>query len=807
MFRKLLSSRALRAAVGVGLMLAWPPLAGQHCRVHRSGRWRRRRRAARAAGDHDRGRLGSSGGRAGPGGTLMGGTVYRVPLTRTDLTVTSQGVTIKPGLSLAMGDPVKLAAGLKAALAQALGIPPASPSLASQPSVDLDTAGIDNAIGRTGTASGGVYNHGLDEHPRLFYLHDWATGDGVTLAKALRPALDATNLTPPATYGTRHRAAQARSGHRPDPDARTGGTGAPPGRAHLSRGDAPGVTVVAGLLRFLPRAREAQGAAVLAATAGRGTTRQAETSRGNATRVTLVLAAASARTTQHPGLKEGRAALSQAQEPGHRPVTRRRLLAPCFRHRLCPRLGRWPVRRVRAGPRIPASGCRPAAAPGRHPAAAGGNSRLDYASLDSRRGLLFIAHLGASQLIKVDVRAAGWCARSWPVPGPWCAGGPGRAVSTRRRPGQRVCGSMRIPAGPGPDATGATPRAGLQSGHATVWTTNESGGSRPHRRRHRRFAGTVRLGGEAGNVAYDPISGHARRRAIVNQLAVIDPATRWSPAGSRFRLRGRPWPGPGQPERLAFIACDINRLLTLDMATWQVTGDQPVGQGPDVLAYDAGARRLTWPRSPASSPSLTSAGAPWPSPAPRTWPTARTSWPWTRPPTAAITRSPTTAAAIPPCSRTPRALNGMRPGPAAAAVSPRGGPGPRAGPRPCRAGAGGRCARWRRPAGARRGSGRIRTAPTPRTPSTVARAASAAPRPGRQPAPRPAPARRTGRHPQGRPARHLHPARRAPAPPDRRGPPPRRPPARASEPATACDTWLWLDRRRRCASRGPRAGR
>jgi hypothetical protein len=33
----------------------------------------------------------------------------------------------------------------------------------------------------------------------------------------------------------------------------------------------------------------------------------------------------------------------------------------------------------------------------------GGGSRFDYASLDSARGLLFIAHLGASQVVEVDV--------------------------------------------------------------------------------------------------------------------------------------------------------------------------------------------------------------------------------------------------------------------------------------------------------------------------------------------------------------------------------------------------------------------
>jgi hypothetical protein len=41
-----------------------------------------------------------------------------------------------------------------------------------------------------------VHNHALDEQPRLFYLHFWAVNDAVALARALRPALDATNLKP-----------------------------------------------------------------------------------------------------------------------------------------------------------------------------------------------------------------------------------------------------------------------------------------------------------------------------------------------------------------------------------------------------------------------------------------------------------------------------------------------------------------------------------------------------------------------------------------------------------------------------------
>lgn len=250
-------------------------------------------------------------------------TVYRVALPRSDLSVVSRGVPIKPGLSLggyavftrypdatmlmgdlvvteaelprvtdalqangieltalhkhlleqspaiwwthihAMGEPVQLAKGLRAAL-DTTATPAAAPSPGLQPALDLDTAGIDAALGRKGTADGGIYkvsiprgdtivqeghvlpaglglttavnfqpvgggqaaingdfamtgnelqkviaalrrggievvevhNHGLAEQPRLLYMHFWAVDNAVALARALRPALDATNLKP-----------------------------------------------------------------------------------------------------------------------------------------------------------------------------------------------------------------------------------------------------------------------------------------------------------------------------------------------------------------------------------------------------------------------------------------------------------------------------------------------------------------------------------------------------------------------------------------------------------------------------------
>jgi DNA-binding beta-propeller fold protein YncE len=230
----------------------------------------------------------------------------------------------------------------------------------------------------------------------------------------------------------------------------------------------------------------------------------------------------------------------------------------------------------------------------------GGNSRFDYASLDSRRGLLFVAHLGASQVVEINIKTGGVVRTIGGLPQVHgvlvvpalrrvyaTATGANTVVRIDEDTG-RILG--RSPTGAYPDGLA------YDQGNGTIWTTNESGGSEtiidaatgaPR--------GTVRLGGEAGNVAYDPASG----RMLVdvqsrNQLAVIDPAT-------RSVIRRVPLPGceddhglaVDSPARLAFIACDINSaLLTVDMNTWRVTGTAIVGVEPDVVAFDGRAGRL-----------------------------------------------------------------------------------------------------------------------------------------------------------------------------------------------------------------------
>jgi YVTN family beta-propeller protein len=230
----------------------------------------------------------------------------------------------------------------------------------------------------------------------------------------------------------------------------------------------------------------------------------------------------------------------------------------------------------------------------------GDNSRFDYASLDAQRGLLFLAHLGASEVVEVDVRA-GRVVRTIPnvaqVHGVLVVGSLNRVYATATGANQVLAidentGDVlaHAPTGQYPDGLAYDPRRNA------VWTTNETAGSetvvdaatlQPR--------GTVDLGGQVGNVGYD--SDSDRMLVAVqgnNDLAVIDPTA--LSIVRRVVLPGCQHPhglAIDSPDRLAFVACDENAtLLTIDENTWGVTGTNPVGEDPDVLAYDGGPHRL-----------------------------------------------------------------------------------------------------------------------------------------------------------------------------------------------------------------------
>jgi DNA-binding beta-propeller fold protein YncE len=254
---------------------------------------------------------------------------------------------------------------------------------------------------------------------------------------------------------------------------------------------------------------------------------------------------------------------------------------------------------VLLGNRPPSTVALPMRAAGQLPLP-GDSSRFDYASLDPDRGLLFIAHLGASQVIEVDTRANRVVRvidgiddvhGVLVVPARHrvyaTASGANRMVTIDEDTGAQLA---TAPTGDYPDGLAYDPD------HHTVWTTNESGGSETVIDADtNRVTGTVDLGGEAGNVYYDPVAG----RMLVDvqtrsELAVIDPTslaiTRRVPLSGCDHDHGL---SLDPVHRLAFVACDGNAtLVTVDLNTWKVLDTARVGNDPDVLAYDPAAGRL-----------------------------------------------------------------------------------------------------------------------------------------------------------------------------------------------------------------------
>ncbi|KAF0960094.1 hypothetical protein MLGJGCBP_06847 [Rhodococcus sp. T7] len=189
----------------------------------------------------------------------------------------------------------------------------------------------------------------------------------------------------------------------------------------------------------------------------------------------------------------------------------------------------------------PAAGCAQPTPPGTGPlplqpvgeiALPGNGSRFDYESLDAERELLFIAHLGASEVIEVDLHTR-QVVRTIPniaqVHGVLVVPELRRVYATATGDNRLVIldedtGTLLAhgPTGDYPDGVAYDPT------RDAVWTTNESGGSETVLdAATAQVRGTVDLGGDVGNVAYDRI---ADQMLVAVQgrddLAAIDPQTR-----------------------------------------------------------------------------------------------------------------------------------------------------------------------------------------------------------------------------------------------------------------------------------------
>jgi DNA-binding beta-propeller fold protein YncE len=226
----------------------------------------------------------------------------------------------------------------------------------------------------------------------------------------------------------------------------------------------------------------------------------------------------------------------------------------------------------------------------------GDTSRFDYESLDAGRHLLFIAHLGQSEVLVFDIRTRQVVKRIGGlrhVHGVLVVPELGRVYASATGTDEVVAIDeesltevARIPGGKYPDGMAYAPQVGK------LYVSDETGETETviDARSNRRVA-TIDLAGEVGNTQYDPVSRHI----FVNvqsrrQLIEIDPVT--DQVIARLDLPGAKG-NHGlliEPDlRLAFIGCEDNaRLLVYDLASRRISASYDVGSEPDVLSYDAG---------------------------------------------------------------------------------------------------------------------------------------------------------------------------------------------------------------------------
>ncbi len=226
--------------------------------------------------------------------------------------------------------------------------------------------------------------------------------------------------------------------------------------------------------------------------------------------------------------------------------------------------------------------------------------RFDYQSFDAQHGRLYIAHMNANQLVVFDVRS--------------------RRVIANLDGFARVHGVIAVPqidrvfasatgshqvnivsmstlkpiatAGPidYPDGLAYAPST------QRVFVSDEHGGvDAVLDATTNKLIARIPLGGGAGNTVYD--SGADRILVAVhglNQLIAIDPAT--MKISARYAL-----PGVDDPHGialdlangLAFVAGEGNHTLAVfDLKSQKLLAVHPVGDDPDVLAFDPGLMRL-----------------------------------------------------------------------------------------------------------------------------------------------------------------------------------------------------------------------
>jgi YVTN family beta-propeller protein len=224
----------------------------------------------------------------------------------------------------------------------------------------------------------------------------------------------------------------------------------------------------------------------------------------------------------------------------------------------------------------------------------GAASRFDYESLDSKRGLLFIAHLAASEVVVYDInanRVVKTIPNTDQVHGVLAVPELGRVYATATGSNEVAVIDARtlkilarIPAGTYPDGMAFDPI------EHKLYVSDEHGDSDTviDTRSNRRVA-TISLGGNVGNTQYDART----HRVYVNvqttgELVSIDPAK--DAVVARYPIpgcKGNHGLQLDDEHRRAYIACEENAtLVVFDLNVLKATQSLSIGVDPDVMAYD-----------------------------------------------------------------------------------------------------------------------------------------------------------------------------------------------------------------------------
>jgi YVTN family beta-propeller protein len=230
----------------------------------------------------------------------------------------------------------------------------------------------------------------------------------------------------------------------------------------------------------------------------------------------------------------------------------------------------------------------------------GGTTRLDYQSLDSENGRLYIAHLGSDLMTVFDMSKqtiVGDVKDLKRVHGVLAVPELHRVYASAMGTNelaviddQTLQVVARVSAGDYPDGVayaGKVHKIYVSDLHGKTDTVIDA--------KTNQVVTTIALGGGAGNTQYDSVSEHIFVTVHgQNELAEIDP--------TKDQVIGRYFlPGCNRSHglyidsehSLAFVACEENaKLAVFDLEAKRMTAIHSVGADPDVLAFDRGLARL-----------------------------------------------------------------------------------------------------------------------------------------------------------------------------------------------------------------------